>query len=78
MKRRPGPFSGAVRISSCRMPLLLFNSQDGATSARRQTLLARRPTGATLRDGDQKLGGNETAAFSERSGISGVGGSGQA
>ena len=52
--------SGAVGSSTCmiRMPLLLFSSQDGATSARRQTLLARRAkVRLTLRDGDQKLDG---------------------
>ena len=52
---RPRATSGALGSATCRMPLLLFSSQDGTTSQRRQTLLAR--------DGNQKLDGNETAAF---------------
>ena len=38
----PRVSSGAVESATCRMPLELFSSQDGATSARRQTHLARR------------------------------------
>ena len=41
------------------MPLLLFRSQDGATADTPDT----KGTGATLRDEDQNLDGNETAVF---------------
>ena len=44
---RLGSF-GAVGSATCRMPLLLFSPQDGATSARRQTMAGSfRPSGST-------------------------------
>ena len=46
---RPRAASGAVGSATCRMPLLLFSSEDGATSARRQTLPARKAV-----DGDRR------------------------
>ena len=55
MTPRPRTSSGAVGSAMCRMPLLLFSSKDEPRVTK--------GTGVTLRDGDQKVDGSETAAF---------------